>query len=56
MREIVKPDGTVYATVTVNEKLLSIHFTGTGYVVNMDAKIIPQLATILREAEFFKYV
>lgn len=56
MREIVRPDGTVYATVSVNEKLLTIQFSNKGYVINMDAKAIPQLVAILREAEFFKYV
>lgn len=56
MREIVRPNGEVYATVSVDEKLLTIQFAGKGYVVNMDAKVVPQLAAILREAEFFKYV
>ena len=54
MREIVRPDGTVYATVSVDEKLLTIQFSRNGYVINMDARVIPQLAAILREAEFFK--
>lgn len=56
MREILAPNGNVYAEVTVNEQILAIRFTKTGYTVNMDVKIIPQLIDILKEAEFFKYI
>ena len=58
MREIVKPNGEVYARVSVENEQLRIQLTQieTQPVVIMDAKIIPQLRQILSEAEFFKYI
>ena len=57
MREIVTPDGKVYARVEVDEVHLNIQLVNSkGIWIVMDKKIIPQLVNILREAEFFKYV
>lgn len=55
MREIVTPNGTIYAQVEVRDGKLIIHMK-TGYKVILDAKVIPQLRQILTEAEFFKVV
>ena len=55
MREIVTPDGKVYARVEVDNEHLSIQLINYhGVVVKMDKKIIPQLRQLLTEAEFFK--
>lgn len=57
MREIRKPNGEVYARVEVNEQYLRIQLAQYHNVwVVMDAKVIPQLSNILKEAEFFKYI
>ena len=57
MREIRNPDtDRLYMTVEVNEKLLTMHLEHPNVVINLDAKVIPQLANILKEAEFFKVV
>ena len=55
MREIKKPDGSVYCTVEVSDGMLKMTLKG-NYVMLLDAKIIPQLRQILAEAEFFKTV
>ena len=55
MREIVTPDGKVYARVVVDEKHFKIQLTNAhGVWITMDKKIIPQLRQLLTEAEFFK--
>lgn len=58
MRDIVKPNGEVYARVHVVDGQLRIQLTQTESqpTIIMDAKIIPQLRQILAEAEFLKYV
>ncbi len=58
MRDIVKPNGEVYAQVNVENGQLRIKLmqTETQPTVVMDAKVIPQLRQILAEAEFLKYV
>lgn len=58
MRDIVKPDGEVYARVNVENGQLRIKLmqTSSQPVVVMDAKVIPQLRQILTEAEFLKYI
>lgn len=58
MRDIVKPDGEVYARVNVENGQLRIKLmqTPSQPVVVMDAKVIPQLRQILAEAEFLKYI
>jgi hypothetical protein len=59
LKEIVKPNGDVYCYVSVSDGLLKIKMnqgTHTGYTVELDAKIIPQLRQILSEADFFKVV
>lgn len=59
MREIVKPNGEVYALVEVQDGLLQItpkQGTGKDTTLILDAKIIPQLRQILNEADFFKNV
>ena len=57
MREIVKPNGEVYAVVKVEEGQLKIQLKQYHDVwVHMDAKIIPQLRQILAEAEILNYV
>lgn len=57
MREIVTPTGEVYATISVDERSLLIELnqgTSKGYIIKLDKAVIPQLKTILVEAEFFK--
>ncbi len=57
MREILKPSGEVYARVEVNEQQLRIQLAQHQNVwVVMDAKVIPQLSDILKEAIFFKHI
>ena len=58
MREIVKPNGEVYARVYVENGQLRMQLmqTETQPIIVMDAKVIPQLRQILAEAEFFKYI
>ena len=59
MREIKKPNGEVYCYVSVDHDLLKIKLnqgTGAGMIVQLDAKIVPQLRQILAEAEFLKYI
>lgn len=58
MRDIIKPNGEVYARVHVENGQLKIKLmqTPSQPVVVMDAKVIPQLRQILTEAEFLKYV
>lgn len=57
MREIVRPNGEVYARVEVDEKQLRIQLAQYNNVwITMDAKIIPQLSDILKEAIFFKHI
>lgn len=43
-------------TVEVNNDQLKMYLVNGGYTVVLDSKVIPQLATILKEAEFFKYI
>ena len=55
MREIVTPDGKVYARVVVNDRQLKIQLAQShGVWIIMDKKVIPQLRQLLTEAEFFK--
>ena len=57
MREIIRPNGEVYARVEVTEKELRIQLAQYHNIwVTMDAKIIPQLSDILKEAVFFKHI
>lgn len=57
MREIRKPNGEVYARIVADEQQLKIQLAQYNNVwIVMDARIIPQLSSILREAEFFKYI
>ena len=59
MREILKPDGEVYAWVSVEDGLLKLKMnqgTAKGLTVQLDAKIVPQLRQILTEAEILNYV
>jgi hypothetical protein len=59
LREIVKPNGEVYARIKVEEGRFSIQLAQSNISdtwIHMDAKIIPQLRQILTEAEFLKYV
>jgi hypothetical protein len=54
MKEISKPDGSVYCWVEVSDGLLRIKMnTGSakGCTVNLDEKIVPQLISILKEIE-----
>ena len=57
MREILKPNGEVYARVKVEGNQLKIQLVqADGVWIHMDAKIIPQLRQILAEAEILNYV
>ena len=57
MREIVTPEGKIYARVVVDEHQLKIQLMNAhGVWVTMDKKVIPQLRQLLTEAEFFKYL
>ena len=54
MTAIVKPNGEVYCWVDIENGLIKIKLnqgSGAGYIINLDAKIIPQLIPILQEAE-----
>ena len=54
MREIIKPNGEVYCWVDIKDGMIKIKLnqgSGAGYIINLDAKIIPQLIPILQEAE-----
>ena len=55
MREIRTPNGEVYARVELDDKQLRIQVAKYPTIwIAMDAKVVPQLAAMLREAEFFK--
>jgi hypothetical protein len=59
LREITKPDGSVYAFVIVEDGRLLIKLNQgkhKGLALNLDAKIIPQLRQILSQAEFLHHV
>lgn len=57
MREILKSNGEVYARVEVNEKELRIQLAQYHNMwIIMDAKVIPELSNILKEAVFFKHI
>ena len=58
LREIIKPNGEVYAKVAVENGQLRIQLTQAPHqpVVVFDAKVIPQLRQILTQAEFLNYV
>lgn len=59
MKKIVKPDGTVYCYISLEDGQLLIKLNQgkhKGLGINLDAKIIPQLRQLLNEAEFFKYL
>lgn len=57
MREILKPNGEVYARVEINEKELRIQLAPHNNMwIIMDARVIPQLSDILKEAVFFKHI
>lgn len=55
MREIVTPKGEVYMRVEANEQHLRLQLAKHNDLwIQLDAKVIPQLASLLKEAEFFK--
>lgn len=57
MREIRKPNGDVYLRVELDEKHLRMQparYQKDNFWFVLDAKVVPQLAEMLREAEFFK--
>ena len=55
MREIVTPKGEVYMRVEANEQHLRLQLAKHKDLwIQLDAKVIPQLASLLKEAEFFK--
>lgn len=59
MRTIVKPDGTVYCYISLENGQLLIKLNQgkhKGLGINLDAKIIPQLKQLLNEAEFLNYL
>lgn len=59
MREILKPNGEVYARVKVEDGRFGIQLAQSSIKdawIYMDAKVIPQLRQILAEAEFFKQI
>ncbi len=59
MKEIRRPDGSVYAFVSVEEGTLVIKLNQgkhKGLALQLDAKIIPQLRTILAQAEILKQI
>ena len=59
MRAIVKPDGTVYCFVSLEDGSLLIKLNQDkhkGLGIRLDAKIIPQLRQLLNEAEFLNYL
>lgn len=55
MREIRNNKGEVYLRVEVNERHLRLQIANYHNLwVVLDSKVIPQLASLLKEAEFFK--
>lgn len=59
MREIVTPSGDVYARVKLEDGKLMLQLckgSAKDLWIQMDAKVIPQLRSILAEAEFFKHL
>ncbi len=57
MREIRMPNGEVYARIEVDERQLRIQLVRHDNIwIVMDAKVIPQLSDILKEAIFFKHI
>lgn len=59
MKQIVKPNGDVYARVKVEDGMLQIQLCQSSIPdswITMDSKIIPQLRQILTEAEILNYV
>lgn len=59
MKEIIKPDGSVYAYVSVENGNLLIKLNQgkhKGLGINLDAKIIPQLRKILAQAEILNHI
>lgn len=59
MRSIDRPNGEAYMYVSVEDNRLKLklnHGSHKGMILELDAKIIPQLRQILQEAEFFNYV
>ena len=57
MREIRTPNGEVYLRVELNEKHLRLQparYQNDNFWFVLDAKVVPQLSEMLREAEFFK--
>lgn len=59
MRAITKPNGEVYCWIAVEQGQLRIKMnqgTAKGVTLHLDAKVIPQLKQILKEAEFLQEV
>ena len=59
MKQIVKPNGDVYARVKVEDGMLQIQLCQSSIPdswITMDSKIIPQLRQIFTEAEILNYV
>ena len=55
MREIRTPNGEVYARVELDDRQLRIQLSYYPTLwFTMDSRVVPQLAALLREAEFFK--
>lgn len=57
MRKITTDKGDVYAVVALEHGILKLQLKKSSIPdawITMDAKIIPQLRSILAEAEFFK--
>jgi len=55
MREIRDTKGEVYLRVEANERHLRLQIANYHNLwVVLDARVIPQLASLLKEAEFFK--
>lgn len=55
MREIRTPNGEVYARVELDDRQLRIQLSNYPTLwFTMDSRVVPQLAALLREAEFFK--
>ena len=55
MREIRTPNGEVYARVELDDRQLRIQLSKYPTLwFTMDTRVVPQLASLLREAEFFK--
>ena len=59
MKTITKSDGSVYAYVSVEDGILLIKLNQgkhKGLGIQLDAKIIPQLRTILAQAEVLNQI